>query len=65
MLEKIKNFFKSRVTQAVAWVVLVLCVIVLVVGGVTAETISSSVTLIVGVIVAISALITFIASQLK
>ena len=64
-MEKIKAFFSNTITKIVAWVVLAVASICLIIGGATAESISSAVTLVAGVITAVSALVAFITSQIK
>lgn len=65
MIEKIKKFFQSTVTKVIAWIVLALSCIVLIIGGATAESISSGIALVAGIVTAVSALIAFIAGQIK
>ena len=40
-MEKIKAFFQNKITKIVSWLVLSLCVVALIVGGTTTESISS------------------------
>lgn len=60
MWDKIKAFFSNKVTQIVSWIVLALAVVSLIIGGITADTISKGVVLIVGIISAVAAFIAFI-----
>lgn len=64
-MDKIKAFFSNKVTKIVAWVVLALAVIVLILGGATQEVITGGVVLVVGIVVAVSALIAFIVNAIK
>ena len=64
-MNKIKAFFQSKVTKAVAWVILALAAITLIIGGATAESLSSGIVLIAGIVTAVSALVAFIVSQVK
>jgi hypothetical protein len=64
-MEKIKAFFQNKITKIVSWVVLALSACSLIIGGASAETISSGVILVAGIISAIAALVAFITSQIK
>lgn len=64
-MDKIKAFFQNKWTQLVAWILLVLSTIVLIIGGITAETISSGVALVSGIVLAVTELVIFICKQLK
>ena len=64
-MDKIKAFFQNKWTQLVAWILLVLSAIVLIIGGATAETISSGVALVSGIVLAVTELVIFICKQLK
>lgn len=64
-MDRIKKFFQSTVTKIVAWIVLALCAVVLIIGGATAENLSSGIALVAGIVTAASALIAFIAGQIK
>lgn len=64
-MDKIKAFFSNKVTKIVAWVVLALAVVVLILGGATQEVITGGVVLVVGIVVAVSALIAFIVNAIK
>jgi hypothetical protein len=64
-MDRIKKFFQSTVTKIVAWIVLALCAVVLIIGGATAENLSSGIALVAGIVTAVSALIAFIAGQIK
>lgn len=65
MWEKIKAFFESKVTKIISWIVLAIAVVFLVLGGVTQETISSGIALVIGVVGAVAALIAFITERCK
>lgn len=65
MWEKIKAFFSSKVTKIISWIVLAIAVVFLVLGGVTQETISSGIALVIGVVGAVAALIAFISERAK
>lgn len=64
-MDRIKKVFQSTVTKIVAWIVLALCAVVLIIGGATAENLSSGIALVAGIVTAVSALIAFIAGQIK
>jgi hypothetical protein len=64
-MEKIKAFFQNTITKVVSWIVLAVAIIALIIGGATAETINSGVVLVSAIVSAISALIAFIAGQIK
>ena len=65
MLNKIKEFFSSKVVKIVAWVVLALDVTALIIGGATTVEITDGIALIAGVIAAVSLVIAFIAERVK
>ncbi len=65
MMDKIKKFFQSTITKVVAWIVLALACVVLIIGGATAESLSSGIALVAGIVTAVSALIAFISGQVK
>lgn len=65
MWDKIKAFFANTTTKVVSWVVLGISVASLIIGGVTADTISKGVVLVAGIISAIAAFIAFICSNSK
>lgn len=65
MWEKIKAFFDNKITKIVEFVLLALAAAGLIIGGVAAADVSSTVTLVEGVIVAIAALAAFISSLVK
>ena len=65
MWEKIKAFFDNKITKIVEFVLLALAAAGLIIGGVAAADVSSTVTLVEGVIVAIGALAAFISSLVK
>lgn len=64
-MDKIKKFFQSTITKVVAWIVLALACVVLIIGGATAESLSSGIALVAGIVTAVSALIAFISGQVK
>ncbi len=64
-MEKIKAFFQNTITKVVSWIVLAVAIIALIIGGATVETINSGVVLVSAIVSAISALIAFIAGQIK
>lgn len=64
-MDKIKAFFTNKITKIVSWVVLAVVSTVLIIGGATVENINSGVTLIAGIVSAVSALIAFITSMVK
>ncbi len=64
-MDKIKKFFESTVTKIVSWIVLALCAVILIIGGATAESLSSGIALVAGIVTAVSALVAFIAGQIK
>ena len=64
-MEKIKAFLQNKITKLVAWIVLALCVVVLIIGGATTESISSGIALVGGIVAAVAALIAFITGQIK
>jgi uncharacterized membrane protein len=59
------DFFKNKWVKLVAWILLAVSAIVLIIGGVTQESLSGAIVLIVGVVSAISALVAFIIGQLN
>lgn len=59
------NFFKNKVVQIVAWVLLALSVVVHVIGGVTAETVSKVVVMVAGIVAGVAGLIAFIAGLIN
>lgn len=65
MWEKIKAFFDNKITKIVEFVLLAVSAAGLIIGGVAAADVSSTVTLVEGVIVAIGALAAFISSLVK
>lgn len=64
-MEKIKAFFQNKITKIVSWLVLSLCVVALIVGGATTESISSGIALVGGIVAAVAALVAFITGQIK
>lgn len=64
-MDKIKAFFENKVTKIISWIVLAIAVVFLVLGGVTQETISSGIALVIGVVGAVAALIAFISERAK
>lgn len=65
MWEKIKAFFDNKITKIVEFVLLAVSAAGLIIGGVAAADVSSTVTLVEGVIVAIGTLAAFISSLVK
>lgn len=65
MWEKIKAFFDNKITKIVEFVLLALAAAGLIIGGVAAADVSKTVTLVEGVIVAITAVAAFISSLVK
>lgn len=59
------DFFKNKAVQIIAWICWVASSVVLVLGGVSTEGLSAVLVAVVGVIAAISAVITLIASLIK
>lgn len=64
-MNHIKEFFASKTVKIVAWVVLVLDVTALIIGGATTVEITDGIALIAGVIAAVSLVIAFIAERIK
>lgn len=64
-MDKIKAFFSNKWVKLISWVVLGISAAFLIIGGATAESISSGVALVGGIITAVSLLIAFISSQIK
>lgn len=65
MLEKIKAFFKNKVTITVEFILIAICCAGLIFAGVTVEQIAKVPALVAGILGAISALIIYITSILK
>ena len=65
MLEKIKDFFSKKSVRIISWIVFAISVVALVVGGATLETVQGGAVLVAAIISAVSALIAFIAEQIK
>ena len=65
MLEKIKAFFKNKVTITVEFILIGICCAGLIFAGVTVEQIAKVPALVAGILGAISALIIYITSILK
>jgi polyferredoxin len=59
------EFFKKTWVKIVAWILWVLATVVLVMGGISAEGLSSVLTAVLGIVSAIAALITLISSLIK
>ena len=64
-MEKLKAFFKSRITKIVSWVILGISVLSLIVGGITSADISNFTSLVISLVSAISAVVAFISSNTK
>lgn len=64
-MNHIKEFFASKTVKIVAWVVLVLDVTALIIGGATTVEITDGIALIAGVIAAVSLVIAFITERIK
>ena len=64
-MDKIKAFFQNKIVQIVSWVMIVVGATSLIIGGITAEAISSGVALTAGIITAVGALVVFITKQLN
>lgn len=62
---KIKEFFQNKIVKIIAWVLLAISIVVLGIGGATAESVSSFVVLVFAVISAVSAVVAFITSVIK
>ena len=65
MLEKIKAFFKNKVTITVEFILIAICCAGLIFAGVTVEQVAKVPALVAGILGAISALIIYITSILK
>lgn len=59
------DFFKKKIVQIIAWVVWIAATVILTLGGVSAEGLSSVLVAVLGVISAIAAVITLIGSLIK
>ena len=64
-MDKIKAFFKSKVVQIVAWILLAISTLVLILGGVSAGDIAKVPTFIVGIMEAVALFIVFIKKMLQ
>lgn len=62
---RMKDFFNNITVKIIAWVLWLISTVVLILGGVSAEGISSVLTATVGIIAGISALIVLIGSLIK
>lgn len=62
-MDKVKAFFSNSITKIVSWVVLAVSSVILIIGGVTGSEISTSVSMIEGIVAAVAALIAFIAER--
>ena len=65
MWEKIKSFLNQKWVKITAWIIWFVASAVLIIGGVTKADFSNAVTLIIGLISAITLLIAFITSKSK
>lgn len=61
----IKEFFQNKIVKIIAWVLLAISIVVLGIGGATAESVSNFVVLVFASISAVSAIIAFITSVVK
>lgn len=61
----IKEFFQNKIVKIIAWVLLAISIVVLGIGGATAESVSNFVVLVFAGISAVSAIIAFITSVVK
>ena len=64
-MDKIKAFFQNTIVKIAAWVLLILAAVVLIIGGVTAEGLTSGIVLVVGIVDAVSALVIYISGKIK
>lgn len=64
-MDKIKAFFQNTIVQIIAWLVLVVDVVALILGGASVAEISNGVELTFGIISAIALLIAFIADKIN
>lgn len=64
-MDKIKEFLKSKVVQIIAWCLLFVCAAVLIYNGVTVENMSNGLTLFMGILTAIAAVVVFVRKMLK
>lgn len=62
---KIKEFFQSKIVRIIAWTLLAVSIVVLGIGGATAESVSSFTVLVFAVIAAVSAVVAFITNVVK
>lgn len=64
-MDKIKAFFQNTIVQIIAWLVLVVDVVALILGGASVAEISNGAELTFGIISAIALLIAFIADKIN
>ena len=64
-MNKIKAFFKNKIVQIVAWILLAISTFVLILGGVSAGDIAKVPTFIVGIVEAVALFIVFIKKMLQ
>lgn len=60
-----KNFFTNFWTQLIAWIALIMAAVVLIIGGVTGAEFNNAIEIVIGIVSAIGALITFISVEIK
>lgn len=65
MWEKIKAFFKNKITITVEFILIAICCIGLIIAGVTVEEIAKVPAMVAGILGAISAFIIYITSIVK
>lgn len=65
MLEKIKAFFSNKIVKVVSWVVMLLDIASLILGGTTEMEITDGVKLIMGIVGAIALFVAFICGKQK
>ena len=65
MWEKIKAFFSSKVVKVVSWIIMLLDIASLILGGATEVEIADGVKLIMGIVGAIALFIAFICGKQK
>ena len=64
-MDKLKAFFSNKITRIVSWVLLIICSVILIIGGTTADDISNVVILLIGSINALASMIAFIGTLVK
>lgn len=58
------DFFKKTWVKITGWVLLILGTAILIIGGVTQEEVNKGVTLTIGIVIAVGALITFVTGHI-